>query len=100
MVSVINYSRPIDGKQVLVASYPGGDDQIYHRVNGIIAVGLIDEDTGNVDWKYHYPVNKAPYYYSCLTELPDGDIGLWYEYEEYAIQYRVYTMEELTQVQG
>lgn len=94
MVSVINYSRPIQGKTVLLASYPGGDDELYHRVNGVIAVGLIQEN-GEVDWKYHYSVNQEGFHYSCLTELPDGSIALWYEYEEAAIRYAVYTMEEL-----
>ena len=64
-------------------------------MNGVIAVGLVDEGTGEVDWKYHYPVNQAPFYYSCLTELPDGKVLLWYEYEEYAIRCGVYTIEEL-----
>lgn len=95
MVSVINYSRPIQGKPALIASYPGGDETIYHRTNGVIAVGLVDEETKEVDWKYHYSVNQAPYYYSCVTELPNGDIALWYEYEEYALRYAVYSLEEL-----
>lgn len=95
MVSVINYSRRMEGKPVLLASYPQGDGKPYHRVNGVIAVGLVDEDTGEVDWKYHYPVNQAPFYYSCLTELPGGDVVLWYEYEEYAIRCGVYSPEEL-----
>lgn len=100
MVSVINYSRRIEGKPVLLASYPGGDGQLYKRVNGVIAIGLVDEETGAVDWKYHYPVNQAPYYYSCLTELPGGDVALWYEYEEYAITLAAYTLEELMQNGG
>ena len=95
MVSVINYSRRIEGRPVLLASYPQGDGVPYHRMNGVIAVGLVDEGTGEVDWKYHYPVNQAPFYYSCLTELPDGKVLLWYEYEEYAIRCGVYTIEEL-----
>jgi len=94
MVSVINYSRLIEGKQALIASYPGGDETFGHRVNGVIAVGLIEE-TGEVNWKYHYSVNQAPYYYSCLTELQGGDILLWYEYEEYAICCQVYSLEQL-----
>lgn len=94
MVSFLNYSRPIEGKPALVASYPGGDEEPRRRVNGKIAVGLIGEN-GEVDWKYHYSVNNAPFYYSCLTELPDGDIALWYEYEEYAIRMAVYPLAEL-----
>ena len=99
MVSVINYSHPIEGKPALVASYPGGDGELYRRVNGVIAIGLV-ENTGDVNWKYHYSVNQAPFYYSCLAELPDGNIALWYEYEEYEIGLRVYTLEELIQTSG
>ncbi len=95
MVSFINYSRKIEGKPAVIACYPGGDGKLYHRVNGIIAIGLIDEATGEIAWKYHYPVNQGPYYYSCVTELPDGNIALYYEYEEYALHYVVYTIEEL-----
>lgn len=94
MVSVINYSRQVEGKAVLLASYPGGDGTLYRRVNGVIALGLVEEK-GEVNWKYHFSVNQAPFYYSCLTELPGGDIGLWYEYEEYAIRFVTYSLEEI-----
>lgn len=100
MVSFINYSKRIEGKPAVIACYPGGDEQLYHRVNGKIAIGLVDEQTNEIDWKYHYPVNQAPYYYSCLTELPDGNIALYYEYEEYALHYVVYTLEELMVEEG
>ena len=96
MISVINYSRTLEGKPALLASYPAGSEEIYRRVNGVIAVGLIEEN-GEVNWKYHYPVNKGPFYYSCLAELPDGNIVLWYEYEEYAIRTETYSIEELTE---
>lgn len=95
MVSVIPYSKPIEGRPILLASYPGGDGVPCHRMNGVIAIGLIDVNTNEVEWKYHYHVNQAPFYYSCLTELPDGNIALWYEYEEYEIGYVVYSLAEL-----
>ena len=81
-------------------SSPGGQlsgrgRELYHRVNGIIAVGFYDETEGKVDWRHHYQVNQAPYYYSCLTEFADGRIGLLYEYEEYAMRLEVYEMEEI-----
>lgn len=95
MVSVIRYSQKREGKTVFLASYPAGDGMQYKRVNGVIAVGFADDATGNIDWKYHYPVNHAPYYYSCLTELPDHRIGLLYEYEEFAMRLEVYEFEEL-----
>lgn len=94
MVSVINYSRPIQGQSVLIASYPGGDCELYHRVNGVIAIGLIQE-TDEICWKYHYQVNQEDFHYSCLTELADGRIALWYEYEEAAMRYIVCSVEEL-----
>ncbi len=94
MVSVINYSHPIEGKSVLLASYPQGDDEIYHRINGVIAIGLIEE-SGEIQWKYYYPVNHTQFSYSCLAERSDGTIALWYEYEEASLRYEVYTIEEL-----
>ena len=94
MVSVINYSRQIEGKSVLLASYPAGNAEPYHRSNGMIAVGLIEE-SGEVNWKYHYPVNQGCFWYSCLTELENGEIALLYEYESTALRYTVYTIEEL-----
>lgn len=101
MVSVINYSRLIQGRSALIASYPGGDDEPYRRVNGVIAVGLIQE-TGDVCWKYHCQIkpcqiNQEEFQYSCLTELADGEIAIWYEYEEAAIRFAVYSMEELVE---
>ncbi len=95
MVSFINYSRRIEGKPAVIASYAGGDGNLYSRYNGIIAIGLIDEKTNEIDWKYHYPVNQGIFVYSCLAELPDGNIALYYEYEWFALRYTVYTLEEL-----
>lgn len=94
MVSVINYSRPIQGKPVLLASYPGGDDELYRRVNGVIAVGLIQE-SGEIRWESHCQVNQEDFHYSCLAELADGSVALWYEYEEAAMRYAVYSVQEL-----
>ena len=96
MVSFINYSKKIEGKPAVIAAYPGGDGTLFRRVNGVIAVGLIDASDNTIDWQYHYPVNEGPYCYSCLAELPDGNIALYYEYEPYALHFAVYTIEELT----
>lgn len=83
-LSVINYSQPVDGKPAILLSAPNATNG---RKNGKIWIGLISE-TGNsgkdkysVDWKYCYSVDtpQMGYYYSCLTELPDGEIGLLYE---------------------
>lgn len=83
-LSVINYSQPVDGKPAILLSAPNATNG---RKNGKIWIGLISE-TGNsgkdkysVDWKYCYSVDtpQMGYSYSCLTELPDGEIGLLYE---------------------
>ena len=83
-LSVINYSQPVDGKPAILLSAPNATNG---RKNGKIWIGLISE-TGNsgkdkysVEWKYCYSVDtpQMGYSYSCLTELPDGEIGLLYE---------------------
>ena len=77
-LSVINYSKKIDGKNVILLSTPNHTNG---RRNGQIWIGLIDPKNNTVDWKYHKDVDYKDYgfSYSSLTELPNGDIGLFYE---------------------
>ncbi len=117
-ISVINYSQPIDGLPAVIFSGPTGSS----RTNGSIRIGLI-EDTGldgadryQITWRYEEQVitydpdrtsddptyGRSNYFaYSCLTELPNGDIGLIYETTnlrqplEDAIRYTEYTLAEL-----
>ncbi|MEG2755347.1 MAG: sialidase family protein, partial [Mucinivorans sp.] len=51
------------------------------RKNGTIALGLINQSNGQFtfDWKYKKLVSPGPYGYSCLTELPGGNLGLLFE---------------------
>ena len=51
------------------------------RRNGQIWVGLVDKVTNEVNWKYHYSVDKPNYgySYSALTETVDHKIALLYE---------------------
>ena len=56
MVSVINYSKTIEGKPVLILSSP---EHREIRKNGVMRIGLINENTDGsekytVDWKYRY----------------------------------------------
>lgn len=109
-LSVINYSQPIDGKPAILLSAPNATNG---RKNGKIWIGLINE-TGNsgtdkysVEWKYCYSVDtpQMGYSYSCLTELPDGKIGLLYEkYDSWSrnelhlkniLKYETFTINEL-----
>ena len=81
--------------------------------NGKIWIGLINE-TGqsgvnkySVEWKYCYSVDtpQMGYSYSCLTELPDGKVGLLYEkYDSWSrnelhlkniLKYEKFTIDEL-----
>lgn len=82
-LSVINYSGLIDGKPAIILSSPNATGG---RNTGKIRVGLIN-DTGaagvdkyDIDWAYEYTVDgSVGYSYSCLCELPNGDIGVLYE---------------------
>ncbi len=80
-ISVINCSQKINGKDVVLLSAPAGDS----RRNGFIYVGLIEQSGDEagyvVNWTYKKEFTGADTYfaYSCLTELPDGTIGLLYE---------------------
>lgn len=83
-LSVINYSELVDGKPAILLSSPNA---VEGRKNGKIWIGLINDtgETGinkySVEWKYCYSIDdpKMGYSYSCLTELPNGEIGLLYE---------------------
>lgn len=109
-LSVINYSQPIDGKPAILLSAPNATNG---RKNGKIWIGLIN-DTGNsgtdkysVEWKYCYSVDtpQMGYSYSCLTELPNGEIGVLYEkYDSWSrnelhlkniLKYETFTIDEL-----
>ena len=82
-LSVINYSAAIDGKPAIIMSTP---DSTSGRNTGVIKIGLIN-DTGaageerySIDWAYEFAVDgNVGYSYSCLSELPDGSIGVYYE---------------------
>ncbi|MCE9656858.1 exo-alpha-sialidase, partial [Clostridium celatum] len=82
-LSVINYSKQIDGKDAIVFANPAGSG----RSNGTVRFGLISEngthENGQTkyefEWKYNKLVKAGTYAYSCLTELANGDIGLFYE---------------------
>lgn len=80
-ISVLNCLQKIDGKDVVLLSAPAGDS----RTNGYIYVGLLEQNSDEtgyfVNWTYKKKITDADTYfaYSCLTELPDGSIGLLYE---------------------
>lgn len=82
-LTVINYSKKIDGKNALIFANAASNT----RIDGTVKIGLIEEsgyyENGQckykIDWKYSKLVKPGYYGYSCLTELPNGNIGLFYE---------------------
>ncbi len=89
-LSVIRYGELVEGKPAIILSSPAGVGS--YRKDGRIKIGLIT-DTGktgvekyDIQWKYDYSVDatNVGYAYSCLTELPNQNIGVLYEkYDSY-----------------
>ena len=90
MVSFINYSKKINGKSVIIGSFPSDTKK---RARGVIVTGLIGENN-KVDWISEYKVNDTFFAYSCLTELKDGKLGFLYEDEASHITYKILTVSD------
>ena len=82
-LSVINYSKKIDGQDAIVFANPKGAG----RTNGTVRFGIIEQNGTHsngepryeFEWRYNKLVKAGTYAYSCLTELPNSNIGLFYE---------------------
>ncbi len=82
-LSVMKYSQQIDGQDAIVFANPKGSG----RTNGTVRFGIINQNGTHsngepryeFEWRYNKLVKAGTYAYSCLTELPNGDIGLFYE---------------------
>ncbi|MEG2291707.1 MAG: sialidase domain-containing protein [Clostridium sp.] len=82
-LSIINYSQKIDGKDAVIFSNPDSGS----RAEGTVQIGLINEtgvdNNGNkiydFEWPYKKLVKPGYFAYSSLAELPNGEIGLFYE---------------------
>jgi sialidase-1 len=83
-MSAIRYKGQVDGKEAVIFSSASDSAS---RINGTVRVGLIEEDgadeNGRIkyafNWKYSKLVKEGHYGYSSLTNLSNGDIGLFYE---------------------
>lgn len=77
-ISIVNLSKQIDGFPAVAISFSNNADS---RNEGTIAIGLIKESgtTYTFDWKYKKLVSPGSYGYSCLSELPNGNLGLLFE---------------------
>ncbi len=90
MVSFINTSKTINGKKVVLGSFPSNPDV---RADGVIKVGLID-GTKPINWISTYRLTYNSFFaYSCLTELADGNFGILYEDEASHIEYMIFSLD-------
>ena len=90
MVSFINTSKYIGGKQVVLGSYACGGEE---RKNGVIRSGLMDEK-GQIEWKSSLRLNDGFFAYSCLNELQDGTIACLFEDEPAHITLRLFEIND------
>lgn len=94
MVSFINYNGIIDGKKAIIASYPSQKK----RKSGVVRIGLYDENN-KIDWKYNFSVTDSKddftFVYSCLSQLDNDKIALFYENDKASLTYSVFGIDDL-----
>lgn len=99
MVSLMETSKKIDGKQVILCSAGGN---LKARADGVLRVGVTEAD-GTVNWISKYHLNQGFFAYSCLTELSDGNFAVFYEDEPAHIKYTVFSVSdngEINEING
>lgn len=99
MVSLIDTTKVIDGKKVILCSAGGN---VKERADGILRVGLV-ESKGEVRWISKYHINRGFFAYSCLTELSDGNFAVYYEDKPAHITYMIFSVSdkgEITEING
>ncbi len=75
-VSAISYSKPVNGKQLVLVTTPTGGS----RAKGKIFAFLVEEDNSmTLFHTFDIPGAESGYVYSCLTEMEDGTIALLWE---------------------
>ncbi len=90
MVSFITTSKVIDGRKVVLGSFPSHGKK---RENGVIISGLMNTD-GSIEWLERYHINEGWFAYSCLTETADGHILCFYEDEPSHLKAEYFTIDE------
>ncbi len=99
MVSLMETSKKINGKQVILCSAGGN---LKARADGVLRVG-ITEDNGHVNWISKYHLTQGFYGYSCLTELSDGNFAVFYEDEAAHLKYTIFSVSdngEINEING
>ncbi|MBR2868429.1 MAG: exo-alpha-sialidase [Clostridia bacterium] len=99
MVSLVETSKKIDGKQVVLCSAGGS---LLARADGVLRVGLT-EGNGDINWISTYHLTQGFYGYSCLTELSDGNFAVFWEDEAAHLRYTVFSVSdsgEISEING
>lgn len=99
MVSLMETSKKINGKQVILCSAGGN---LTARADGVLRVGLTT-DNGDVEWISKYHLNQGFFAYSCLTELSDGNFAVFYEDEPAHLKYTIFNVSdkgEISEING
>jgi len=90
MASLISIPHPKKkNKQLLVFANPASEKG---RKNGTVR---ISDDNGKT-WLWSKQITSGPYGYSCLTQLPNGEIGLFYEGGESKLYFTTLSIDQLT----
>lgn len=84
-LSVISYSRKINGQQTLLISCPS--DPAGRRNGRVTAVRIRANGNPEIADVYEITAREAPFAYSCLTEMKDGTIAILYEGGEHPITF-------------
>lgn len=90
LVCFANYPNKINGKSVIIGSYPSKPD---NRQDGVLRVGLVDEK-GKTQWLAPYHINSGDFSYSSVAVLQNGNIALLWEDEAHHIKYTIYAIGE------
>lgn len=92
MSSFINTKKVIDGKKVILGSFPSNNSA---RQGGVVKVGLVNSNN-SISWTSTYKITGAneKFAYSCLTELADGNFGILYEDDDAHLSYLVFSIDE------
>lgn len=99
MVSLIETSRKINDKQVILCSAGGN---LKARADGLLRIGLT-QDNGDIEWISKYHLTQGFYGYSCLTELADGNFAVFYEDEAAHLKYTIFSVldnGEINEING
>lgn len=111
-LSIINYSQTINGKPAVIFSNPAA----YTRSQGTVRVGLIQENgvyesvdpikngkiRYDISWISSKLIRNGEFAYSCLTELPNHNIGILYEENNtrFTLDHLVYAEYNLRYLMG